>query len=164
MSEEGLERQAIDYFALVAARDAAGMERFWGPAPVWEMLALGATLGPSEARAFFGGLFAAIPDLETTVERVTTGAQTTAIQWRMAGTFEGAPFQGIKATGRRIELRGCDCIEWEAGQLVQNTVYYDGLGFARDVGMLPPHDSLAERGMYGAFNALTTVRRRLLRH
>ncbi|MGI9095305.1 MAG: nuclear transport factor 2 family protein, partial [Thermoleophilaceae bacterium] len=77
MSEEGLERQAIDYFALVAARDAAGMERFWGPAPVWEMLALGATLGPSEARAFFGGLFAAIPDLETTVERVTTGAQTT---------------------------------------------------------------------------------------
>ena len=50
---DGLERAANEYFALVAARDAPGMERFWGPAPVWEMVALGATLGPAEARGFF---------------------------------------------------------------------------------------------------------------
>ncbi len=161
--ETDLERTAGDYFDRVAARDAAGMERFWGPAPVWELLALGATLGPAEARGFFGDLFAAIPDLETTVEHVTSGTRTTATQWRMVGTFEGKPFQGLKATGRRIELRGCDCIEWEDGKLVKNSVYYDGLGFARDVGMLPPQESLAERGMYAAFNALTTVKQRLPR-
>ena len=163
MTAEGLERTARDYFARISARDAAGMERFWSPAPVWELLALGVTIGPVEARGFFGGLFAAIPDLETSVEHVTPDTRTTALQWHMVGTFDGTPFQGIKATGRRIELRGCDCLEWEDGKLVKNTVYYDGLGFARDVGMLPPQESLAERGMYAAFNALTTVRRRLPR-
>ena len=68
------------------------------------------------------------------MKRVTAGERTTAIQWHMSGTFDGAPFQGIKPTGRRIELTGCDCIEWEDGKLVKNTVYYDGLGFARGRG------------------------------
>ena len=161
MSENGLEARARGYFDRIARARRSGHGAVLGPAPVWEMVALGATLGPAEARGFFRDLFAALPDLETTVKRVTAGERTTAIQWHMSGTFDGAPFQGIKPTGRRIELTGCDCIEWEEGKLVKNTVYYDGLGFARGVGMLPPQDSVAERGMYAAFNALTSVRRRL---
>ena len=52
--------------------------------------------------------------------------QMAAIQWRATGTFRGAPFQGIEPTGRRIEVRGCDCIEVEDGKITRNTAYYDG--------------------------------------
>jgi steroid delta-isomerase-like uncharacterized protein len=156
-----LEQLARDYFAAVAARDISGMERLWGPEPVWDVTPLGERLDREQARGFFAELFAALPDLETTTEQLTVGERVTALQWRMAGTFDGRPFTGIAPTGRRIEVRGCDCLEWEDGKLVKNTVYYDGLTFARGAGMLPAIGSAGERGMFAAFNALTAVRRRI---
>lgn len=162
MSAE-IEQLARDYFAAVAQRDVSGMERLWSPAPVWRMRPLGKELGPAESRDFFGGLYAALPDLVTRVDRVTADDRVATVEWHMSGTFNGGSFLGLKPTGRRVEVDGCDCIEWEGGKLVSNTVYYDGLTFAREVGMLPPVDSPAERAMYGAFNALTGVRQRLRR-
>ena len=41
----------------------------------------------------------------------------------------------------------------------RNTAYYDGMEFAREVGLLPPQDSGAERAMKGAVNAVTKARR-----
>jgi steroid delta-isomerase-like uncharacterized protein len=156
-----LEQLAREYFAAVDARDIPRMERLWGPAPVWEIIPLGERLDAEQARGFFADLFGAMPDLETTTEQVTASERATALQWRMAGTFEGRPFSGIAPTGRRIEVRGCDCLEWENGKLVKNTVYYDGLTFARGAGMLPAIGSTGERGLYAAFNAFTAVRRRM---
>jgi steroid delta-isomerase-like uncharacterized protein len=160
MSAE-VEQLARDYFAVVARRDVAAMEEFWSPAPVWRMRALGKTFGLEEGRSFFGGMFAALPDLITTTESVIADDRQAALQWHMSGTFNGEPFLGLRPTGRRIELDGCDCIEWENGKLVSNTVYYDAASFARGVGMFPAIDSAPERAMYAAFNALTAVRRRL---
>jgi steroid delta-isomerase-like uncharacterized protein len=149
------------YFAAAAERDVAAMQRFWNPAAVWDMVPLGKRLGFAETRDFFTGLFAALPDLTTRTNQVIAGDRRSAVQWHMSGTFDGEPFLGLRPTGRHIELDGCDCIEWEDGKLVSNTVYYDGASFARGVGMLPTIDSVPERAMYAAFNALTAVRRRL---
>ena len=74
------------------------------------------------------------------------------------GHFTGAPFQGIEPTGKPVEVRGLDLIELEGGEIVSLTAYYDGASFARQVGMLPPEGSGAERAMMGAFNAVTKVR------
>ena len=60
-------------------------------------------------------------------------------------------------------MRGVDYVELEDGLIRRNTVYYDGASFARDIGMLPPQNSMAERGLYGAFNGLTQLRRALRR-
>ena len=109
----------------------------------------------------FGGLFSALPDLETTVERVAATAHLAAVEWRMAGHFTGAPFMDLEATGRRIDIRGIDLLEIEDGEIVGNTAYYDGASFARQVGMLPSEGSGAERAMKGAFNAVTKMRRRV---
>jgi hypothetical protein len=46
-------------------------------------------------------------------------------------------------------------------KMVENIVYYDGAGFARQIGMLPAQGSAVDRGMTGAFNAVTKVRRGL---
>ena len=80
----------------------------------------------------------------------------------MAGTFDGAAFQGIEPTGKRVELRGFDLLEIdEDGKITRNTGYYDGADFARQIGMLPPQDSGAERAMRSGFNAVTKIRREI---
>src|SRR5918997_968006 len=65
--------------------------------------------------------FAAVPALETTVTRVVAGERQAAVEWRMTGHFSGAPFQGVDATGRRVEMRGLDLFEIEDGEIVGNS-------------------------------------------
>jgi steroid delta-isomerase-like uncharacterized protein len=154
------EEVALGYFAAVTARDPDAMAQFWAEDGIDELVPVGIFRGPAEVRSFFAGMFAAFPDMEFTVERTTATADVVAVQWRARGTFRGAPFQGIEPTGRRIEVRGCDCVEVEDGKIVRNTAYYDGAAFARGLGMLPQRDSGGERAMVAAFNAVTKVRGR----
>jgi steroid delta-isomerase-like uncharacterized protein len=152
---------ARSYFAAIADRDTAAMVEHWNAEGVADIVPYGILRGQSELATFFGRLFAAMPDLETTVERVAATAHLAAVEWRMAGHFTGAPFMDLEPTGRRVDIRGIDLIEIEDGQIVGNTAYYDGASFARQVGMLPAEGSGAERAMKGAFNAVTKLRRRV---
>lgn len=93
---------------------------------------------------------------------VEDGLGQVVVQWWGGGTFTGSPFQGINATGRRIEIRGCDVIRLASdGRVVSNTVYYDGAAFARQIGMLPMMGSRADRLVTRGFNAFTGLRRRI---
>ncbi len=60
-----------------------------------------------------------------------------AVEWRTVGTFTGSPFEGVEATGGRLELRGLDLLEIEDDRILKNTAYYDGAAFMRQLGMLP---------------------------
>ena len=155
------ENHARAYFEALANRDPDAMLELWSDDGVVDLAPLGILRGRGQIGAFFRELFAAFPDLETTVTRVAAGQSEVAVEWRMSATFTGEPFQGIEATGRPLELRGIDLIEIEDGKNVSNTAYYDGMAFARDIGLLPAQDSGAERAMKGAVNALTKARRAL---
>lgn len=61
-------------------------------------------------------------------------------------------------------MRGVDVMYFEQGKVKRNTIYYDGLGFARQIGILPREKSLADRAMTTVFNARTDVIERLRRH
>ena len=150
---------ARDAFEAVAAHDVEGIVANWSPEGIQDWVALGIFRGHDGLRELFTQVFAATPDLEMIVERIVADNETAAVQWRSAGTFNGEPFIGIEPTGRRIELRGVDVMQFADGLIVRNTVYYDGAAFARGVGMLPPQDSGAEQAMVTAFNALTRLRR-----
>ena len=128
---------------------------------VIDLVPLHVLRGSEELRQFFLGLFAAIPDLETTYEVAAASDDAAVIEWRMRGTFNGgAAFQGVEPTGKRVELRGCDVMRIENDRIVHNTAYYDGMDFARQAGMMPAQDSAGERAMIGAFNAVTKLRGR----
>ena len=156
-----VEDRARSYFDAIAVRDTAAMIEHWEPDGVADIVPYGILRGQTEIAAFFRGLFGALPDLETSVERVAATAHLAAVEWRMGGHFTGASFMDLEPTGRRIDIRGLDLIEIEEGQIVGNTAYYDGASFARQVGMLPSEGSGAERAMKGAFNAVTKMRRRV---
>lgn len=154
-----VEAHARSYFDALARRDADGMAEHWLEDGVADIVPLGVLRGRGEITRLFRELFAAVPDLETTVTRVVAGEHEAAVEWRMSGHFSGEPFQGVEATGKRIELRGTDLMEVRDGKNVSNTAYYDGMSFARQIGLMPPQDSGAERAMKNAFNAATRVRR-----
>jgi steroid delta-isomerase-like uncharacterized protein len=156
-----VEEHARSSFDALARRDAKGIGEHYREDCVVDIVPIGVYRGRQAIVGFFQEVFAAVPDLETTVTRVVAGETQAAVEWRMQGHFTGAPFQGIDPNGKEVELRGLDLLEIEDGETVSNTAYYDGAAFARQVGMLPPEGSGAERTMKTAFNAVTKVRKAL---
>jgi steroid delta-isomerase-like uncharacterized protein len=126
---------------------------------VEEISGVGILRGREEVRSFFDGLMKAAPDMEVLIDRTVSEGDTTVVQWRMNGTFTGGPlFNGVQATGGRLQLRGCDLIDVRDGKIVRNTAFQDGIELARALGMMPPQDSAAERAMIAAFNGATKLR------
>lgn len=145
-------------------RDLSDPYAYWSDDSVDHFLAAGQSVRGAPALAeWFATLFAAVPDWRLVIENVVDdGAGQIVVQWTGTGTFTGAPFLGLEATGRAVEIHGCDVIRLDAaGRIDTNTVYYDGATFARQVGMLPAVGSRTERWMTSGFNALTKARKRL---
>jgi steroid delta-isomerase-like uncharacterized protein len=125
-----------------------------------DFVAIGEFRGKRAIRDFFEQLLTAFPDFEVTVHRIVGDDQAAVVQWTATGTFTGGPFQGIQPTGKHVEVRGVDFMEFADGRLRHNTIYYDGASFARQVGLLPRAGSGPDRAILAAFNAVTQVRQR----
>jgi steroid delta-isomerase-like uncharacterized protein len=152
---------AASIFESLQGRDLDAVAALQHDDIVDDFVAVGVYRGRAAVRGFFAELFAAVPDLTLTPERILDAGDHAIVQWRIAGTFSGGPFQGVHATGRRVELRGVDVMHVVDGLLVDNVIYYDGLSFARQIGMLPANDSRGDRAMTTAFNAATDLRSKL---
>jgi len=158
---KAVEAHLRGYYEALARRDSAALAEHWALEGVADVVPHGILRGRNEISAFYARMFAAMPDLDTTVERIAATERLAAVEWRMSGHFSGSPFMDLEPTGRRIDIRGTDLFEVEDGEIVTNTAYYDGASFARQVGMLPGEGSGAERAMKGAFNAVTKLRRKV---
>jgi steroid delta-isomerase-like uncharacterized protein len=146
-----------------AARDADAVAANAHEDCVDDVVAIRPLNGREEIRAFYAEMFRAFPDFDIRAERIISDDSGAAVRWVATGTFTGAPFEGIRPTGKRIELRGVDYMEIDNGMIRRNTIFYDGAGFARAIGMLPAQESRGERAMLAAFNAATTLRSLLRR-
>jgi steroid delta-isomerase-like uncharacterized protein len=145
-------------------RDLSDPQRLWSEDSVDHFLAAGQSVRGAEPIAqWFRELFDAVPDFRMQIVNVfDDGDRQAVVQWRSDGTFTGSPFLGIEANGRRVDIRGVDVMRFDAdGKLDENTIYYDGAEFARQLGMLPPRDSAADRLTLAAFNAKTRIAKRM---
>jgi steroid delta-isomerase-like uncharacterized protein len=156
---KAVEEHVRSYIEAIGRRDVEGLGAHWSEDGVEDLVPIGILRGREEVKDFFRGVFAAMPNAETTCLRVVAGEASAAVEWRMTGTSDGQPFQGVDPTGKPIDVRGLDLIEIEDGLIVSNTAYYDNMAYARQVGMMPPMDSGAERAMKSAFNTITKARR-----
>ena len=152
---------ATAYFDALARRDVDAAVACWAPDGVDNLVGQTTAEGPDEVRAFFAELFAAIPDFAFAVESMTIEDDRAAVRWHATGTFSGeTPFLGIAPTGQRVTLTGLDLVRVRDGRIVHNDAFSDGLGLARQLGMLPPAGSRGDQGMLRAFNAKTRASRR----
>jgi len=156
---KAVEEKVRAYYDAMDQRDVSSMLALWADDGVEDVVPIGVIRGREELRAFLSELFAAMPDARTTVTRVIAGEQDCAVEWRLEGTFDGSPFMGIEPTGSRVELREVSVVELRDDEIVGITAYFDGASYARQIRMLPPDGSGADRAMKSAFNAVTKVRR-----
>lgn len=74
------------------------------------------------------------------------------------GHHTGAPFQGIAATGRVIDLEGVDHFEFtDEGTIARNSIFFDQMRFARQIAFLPEDGTAADKAAKAAFNAKTRL-------
>lgn len=113
--------------------------------------------GKDELAAYFAGLFAALPDAHMEVVEAFGEGENVFLRWRLTGTHTGDSFNGIDATGKRVELDGMDQFVIRDGKVVSNFVVFDQMEVARQLGLLPPDGSPPDRALKAAFNAKTKV-------
>ena len=141
----------------VSRQDLATMEAMYSPDVVDDFVPIGAYEGREALLGFFVEWFTAFPDFEAEVVDLVADGDTATVQWHGTGTFKGGPFLGKHPTGRRVELRGCDVMRFKDGRLQRNTIYFDAMTFARQIGLLPREGSAGDKVLQAAFNARTDV-------
>jgi glyoxylase-like metal-dependent hydrolase (beta-lactamase superfamily II)/predicted ester cyclase len=156
------ETVARRYFAAVAARDVDTMVACWKAGTIDRLHGQADMVAPDGIRAWFTELFAAVPDARMEVLSTTTEDDRCAVRWRLTGTFAGpGSWQGFEPTGGRLDIQGCDLLTIADGLVVGNEAYTDGMTIGRQLGLLPPRESGAERRLATLTNVRTRMMRRL---
>jgi steroid delta-isomerase-like uncharacterized protein len=150
-------------FERVDNRDANGLLPFLVDDVVEEWPMVGRLEGSAAVRDHFAAIFASMPDFHIDIERMAADGESVFVHWHVIGTFTGAPFNGIVATGRPIDLRGTDCFTVRNGKIVTNFIAYDGMRFAVQAGILPAPGTRTDGAMTAAINVITRARRQLRR-
>ncbi len=152
------EAVARRYFKAIAARDVDAAVALWADGGREYVRGQVDVSAPEGVREFIGSLIEAMPDMRMEVLDTTTEGERCAVQWTITGTFAGpGGMSGVRPTGDPVKLEGVDVLTVRDGLVRANEAFPDGLGFARQIGLMPPQNSTAEHGLMGAFNAKTKV-------
>lgn len=89
-------------------------------------------------------LFAAFPDLHVRIEDLVAADDRVASRVRIAGTHDG-PLQGYAPTGIEVDTTFAAIERYAHGRCVEEWVFSDDLGIARQIRAVPAAGGLAER-------------------
>lgn len=142
-------------FGRINAHDVASLRAFWTDDTV-EYFPDATCRGPDEVAAYFSDKFAGIEGFRLDVVAIAESGDDVLVHWRMTGRHTGTVL-GVAATGKPLELDGIDHFVLRDGRVLTNTVTFDQMAFARQVGLLPPDGSAADRALKAAFNARTRL-------
>lgn len=145
---ELLNKHDLEAFSKFLAED---VDEYWSH--------VGRLQGAAAVLDHFAALFAAFPDFRMKVERMAADGETVFVHWTGTGHFSGAPFFGLLATGRAIEMRGIDCMTIRDGKVTSNIVVYDALSIVIQGGVLPVPGSRMDRFLTHMMNLRTRMTR-----
>jgi steroid delta-isomerase-like uncharacterized protein len=149
---------ATAYFDAIGEQDLDAMVACWKPGSVDRLYGMADLRVPEDLRQWFGNLFRAIPDFKMTVADMVAYGDKAAVRWQATGSFTGpGKFEGLAATGARVEIEGLDLLTIEDGLITENHAYTNATELARQFGAMPPAGSAGERAMLGAVNARTAA-------
>lgn len=86
----------------------------------------------------------AFPDLHVRITDSAVAPEQAVLHWHASGTHQ-APFIGIPATGRRVDIKGILWIHIQHQQIAQTKTIWDVAGFLRTLGLLPKLRPIRDR-------------------
>lgn len=143
-------------FDAINAHDVDALRGLWAD-DVEERFPDKTCYGKEELSAYFKALFAALPDFHMELVSSVEEGDTVFARWRLTATHTGGQFSGIDTTGKAIALDGMDEFTFRAGEMASNFVVFDQMEVGRQLGLLPPDGSQADRALKAAFNAKTKI-------
>lgn len=87
-------------------------------------------------RTFWKTLTTAFPDAHIEPAHLVADDENVAIAYTLSGTHKG-DFQGVAATGKRIEVRGVQIGRFENGKIVERWGSTDEAGIMEQIGASP---------------------------
>jgi steroid delta-isomerase-like uncharacterized protein len=148
-------------FEMINKHDVAPLRQFWTDDTV-ERFPDRTCRGADEIADYFEDMFAAIPDFHMEVLTVAEQGDDVFVQWHLTGTHEG-PVLGIAPTHKPLAIDGIDHFVFRDGKVISNFVVSDQMQYARQIGMMPPDGSGADKAFKRAFNARTKLAAKLKR-
>ncbi len=141
------------YAAAWNGRDASAMDALVTDDIVWFDPALPEPArGKADVRAWMERSWRSFPDLRfVEPERPALAEEGDQVlwAWRMQGTFSGAPIEppGFAATGKPMDVTGIDQWTMRDGLIAHYRAFYDMNDLARQLGIVPPAGSGAEKAI-----------------
>jgi C-1 hydroxylase len=101
--------------------------------------------GLDDMRDAAAAYFAAFPDVEMIVRRVTVEEDRLVAEWHATATH-GGEFMGIPATGRHAEVDGCNVFTIGEDGLIETAItYWDVAALLHQLGAAPEPSHRVER-------------------
>jgi steroid delta-isomerase-like uncharacterized protein len=140
------------YAAAWNGRDTDAMAQLITDDVVWADPALPeAARGIAEVQEFMRTSFRAFPDLrfsEPDPPALAASGDVVLWAWHMEGTHRGViEPPGFAPTGRTIDVDGVDLWRMRDDRIARYRAFYDMNDVARQLGIVPPPGSRAERGL-----------------
>ncbi|MFD8247670.1 ester cyclase [Nocardia sp. NPDC059691] len=146
------------YVEAIGEQDWQTVSDCWRPGAIDVFVGVADLRAPGEVVAFFRDVHAAVPDLTVEILSVTAQDERAVVHWRMHGRFDGtAPLIGLAPNGRHLDLLGTDVFVVREGLIESNTAIVNGLELARQLAVLPPQHSIAERVLFGLANSIAPL-------
>ncbi|MGW5222384.1 ester cyclase [Nocardia sp. NPDC004085] len=146
------------YVEAIGAQDWPTVAGCWRPGARDVFVGVADLRAPGEIVTFFRDVHAAVPDLTVDILSVTAQDERAVVHWRMRGRFDGAaPLIGLAPNGRQLDLLGTDVFVVREGLIESNTAIVNGLELARQLAVLPPQHSIAERVLFGLVNSIAPL-------
>lgn len=160
-----LEEWDAGYLRAWNDHDADAVARHCTEDVVWDDPSLAQPLhGHDGVRAFVEATTTAFPDfrVEELDPPVTVPGRSLVLsRYRLTGTMLGPWTPGNFApTGARISIEGVDAWTFRGARMCAYTTHYDSVGMARQLGVMPPAGSSAERAMARLQHAQAWFQRR----
>lgn len=150
---------ATSYFEAVGRQDLDAMMDHWEPGGIGFIHGMATLRAPEGYREWFGAMFRAMPNFKMEIVDMVAYGDKAAVRWGATGTFTGTgKFEGLDATGARVEMEGCDLLTIRDGLIRENRAYVNATEMARQLGAMPPAGSAGEKAMLGAVNLRTRAR------
>lgn len=93
--------------------------------------------GVHQIATFVAEVRTAFPDFKLHIKEALADGDHVALHWTVTGTQKGE-FQGMPASGKRIELSGMTLSRLRDGKVVSEHVYFDRLAMLEQLGVAPP--------------------------
>lgn len=142
---------------LINARDAAAMRQVWAEG-IRVRFPPRTVHGADELEAWWTEVFTSLPDLTLTIQGLVESGDEVLMRWQLAGHHSGGEWEGIAATGSRIDLDGMDHFTFAGGRIASEFVVFDQMQFARQIGLVPADGSRLDVGVKRGFNLMARRR------